>query len=295
MAELVYVNGRLLPRDEAWISAADLGFLYGDGLFETMRVGAGRPLHLDEHLERLASGAAFLGIPCPPSGELRRAMTAVIAANEVEEGSLRLTLTRGEGTGPDPVPGIKPTLVVSAKRGIPYREEQYMEGFRAKLVSLRRDQGSPLCRVKSLNFLPNLLARREAREAGCDEGLFLNLEGNLSEGAVSNLFLWEKVHRPSDRAPTWRLVTPTEGSGLLPGIMRRVVMNVARRAGYDVMETDIPLTRLLDAQEAFLTNSLMEIMPLVAVDGREIGPGQPGPLTQQLMKLYRKNRDQGLL
>ncbi|MCL5046070.1 MAG: aminotransferase class IV [Actinobacteria bacterium] len=122
MAELVYVNGSFLSRDEARVSAADRGFLYGDGLFETMRVGAGRPLHLDEHLERLASGAAFLGIPCPPSGDLREAVDATIAANEVEEGSLRLTLTRGEGTGPDPVSGIKPTLVVTAKRGIPYRE-----------------------------------------------------------------------------------------------------------------------------------------------------------------------------
>lgn len=289
MGELVYVNGRLLPRDEARVSAVDRGFLYGDGLFETMRIGAGRALHLDEHLNRLASGVAFLGIPCPPLGELREAVAATVAANEVEEGSLRLTLTGGEGSGPDPVFGTRPTLVVSAKSGIPYRAEQYLAGFRAHVVSLRRDQSSPLCRVKSLNYLPNLLARREAREAGCDEGLFLNLEGNLSEGTVSNLFLWEKGHSPFGREPAWRLITPGEGSGLLPGIMRRAVMEVARRAGYDVLEEEVPLTRLLKSDEAFLTNSLMQIMPLVAVGGRSMGTGRPGPLTRQLMELYREN------
>ncbi len=277
MAELVYLNGSLVPRPEARVSATDRGLLYGDGLFETMRIEAGRALYLQEHLARLAAGAQFLQIPSLPPGDLWQAVALTIAANDVAEGSLRLTLTRGEGTGPDPVAEAGPTLVINVRSGLPYRKEQYLNGFRVRLASFRRDSSSPLCRVKSLNFLPNVLARREAKAAGGDEGLFLNGEGNLCEGAVSNLFLREKG----------RLITPPEDSGILPGITRRMVMDTARGAGHEVLEEEITPARLGQAEEAFLTNSLLEIMPLVAVDERPVGRGVPGPLTGRLMELYR--------
>lgn len=274
----VFLNGKMVRENEATVTVFDHGFLYGDGLFETMAVHRAKPVFLPEHLERLLAGAAYLRYQhLPTQDQLAAAVAEVIAANGVTEGVLRLVLARGagprtwepEGYGP-------PTVIVTVTPGTPYREEDYRCGWRAVISSFRQDESSPLCRLKSLNFLHHVLARREARARGAEEGLHLNLRGELAEGSISNVFL---VRREE-------LVTPDVASGLLPGITRTLVLDLARKLGLSVQERPIRPQELQGAEEAFLTSSLMGIMPLVAVDGHQIGVGAPGPITARLRAAY---------
>ncbi|MCR4420607.1 MAG: aminotransferase class IV [Clostridia bacterium] len=270
----VWVNGRLLGEAEAAVPAGDPGFLYGEGLFETLAVCRGRPVLLDRHLERLAASAAWLGLPCPDRGMWLRALEEVTAANQVDEGWARLVLTRGAGRG---------LAIAAAGSGRRYPEEDYRRGWRAIISSYRQDQTSPLCRLKTLNYLPHLLARREARERGADEGLHLNLAGEVAEGAYSNVFLLREGE----------LVTPPPESGLLPGITRAAVMELGVELGLVVRERPVRPEEFTEAEEAFLTSSLAWIMPLVEVEGRSIGSGRPGPITLALGRAYRRRVEEG--
>lgn len=274
----VFLNGKMVREDEAAVTAFDHGFLYGDGLFETVAVHRARPLLLREHLERLLAGAAWLSYQhLPTQDQLAAAAGKVIAANGVTEGALRLLLTRGAGPGTwDPEGYGPPTIIITAASGTPYREEDYHRGWRAVISSFRQDEGSPLCHLKSLNFLHHVLARREARARGAEEALHLNLRGELAEGSISNVFV---VRRGE-------LVTPDVASGLLPGITRAVVLDLARKLGLSVQERPVQPQELQGAEEAFLTSSLMGLMPLVAVDDRPVGAGVPGPVTARLRAAY---------
>ncbi len=278
--QICYLNGKLLPHSKAVVSADDGGLLYGDGLFETMRIYATRPLFLERHLERLREGAAFLDLPLPGIGELTAAVKEVIRANVVEKGSLRLTLTGGKGQRalwPRP-PTEEPTLLITVRNTVPYPDHLYRRGGKAVLVSFPRNEASPLVKIKSLNFMENMLAKREAVRQGSDEGLFLNTRGELTEGATSNLFLFDGK----------ALRTPATRCGLLPGITRDAVLSLARETmGISAEEQVLRLTDLEQAEEAFLTASIMEIMPLVEVDGQKIGAGKPGPLSLSLLSEYR--------
>ncbi|MGB9887499.1 MAG: aminotransferase class IV [Moorellales bacterium] len=269
----VWVNGRLTG-EEAAVPAADPGFLYGEGLFETLAVCRGRPVLPEPHLERLAASAAWLGLPDPGRKVWLEALEEVIAANQVGEGWVRLVLTRGPGGG---------LALVAAGEGRRYPEEHYRRGWRAVISSYRQDQNSPLCRHKTLNFLPHLLARREALARGADEGLHLNLAGEVAEGAYTNVFL----------VRGGRLVTPPVESGLLPGVTRAAVMELAAELGLAVRERPVRPEEFLEAEEAFLTSSLAGVMPLVAVEGRRIGSGRPGPVTLALGRAYRQRAESG--
>ena len=278
MSEIVYLNGSLIPRSQASISALDYGFLYGYGLFETMRAYGGRVFRLDSHLRRLARSAEILGLPIGTL-DLKGAVMDTIQANQLSEARVRITISIGEGgMVPDPSTCNRPTVLILAGHYQPYPEQVYQKGFRAVVSSIRRNSGSPLSRLKSANYLESILARQEARAAGVDEALCLNEKGLLAEASMSNIFL----------VTDGILRTPGQESGILPGITRETILELASPLGINTLEHDIRLDELSQAQEAFLTNSLIEVMPLTEIDGKPIGSGRPGSVTKRLMVAYRK-------
>ena len=278
MSEIVYLNGSLIPSSQASISALDYGFLYGYGLFETMRAYGGRVFRLDNHLRRLACSAEVLGLPIGTLN-LEDAVMDTIQANQLSDARIRITISIGEGgMVPDPSTCNRPTVLILAGHYQPYPEEVYEKGFRAVVSSIRRNSGSPLSRLKSANYLESLLAKQEARAAGVNEALCLNEKGFLAEASMSNIFL----------VTDGILRTPGQESGILPGITRETILELASPLGINTLEHDIRLDELSHAEEAFLTNSLIEVMPLTEIEGKPIGSGRPGSVTKRLTAAYRK-------
>ncbi|PWC34069.1 aminotransferase class IV [Azospirillum sp. TSO35-2] len=261
----VWLNGRLQAADAARIDPADRGFTLGDGLFETIRVKDGAPRHLPRHLERLAAGAAVLRLALPhDAAAMAAAMAALIAARGVADGVLRLTVSRGTGArGVLPPADANPTVLMTlAPAG-------HLTTPVTAIVarSTRRNEHSPLSRLKSLNYLDSVLARQEAADRGADEALLLNGAGRLAESSVANLFL----------AIGGRLLTPPLSDGALPGIRRALLLE-----RHGAVEAPLGLDDLAHADEALLTNSL-GLRPLLSVDGRPIGRGVPGPVFAALL------------
>ncbi|MEA3349260.1 MAG: aminotransferase class IV [Chloroflexota bacterium] len=275
---MIYLNGQLLPDDQARINPADRGFLLGDGVFETMRAYRGHIFQLDAHLDRLVAGANFLGIPLPLSRDaLTRGLYATLRANQLSQqgASLRLTLTQGPGPrGLIPPPHPQPTLLITAA---PLSRTSFPPA-KAIIASTRRNEHSPLAKIKSLNFLDNVLARREAAAQNVDEALLLNTAGNLAEASASNLFI----------VRDGILQTPPISDGALPGITRTVVLKLAAKLGIPAVETSLAPETLLRAEEAFLTNSIIEIRALVRVEGQLLGNGDVGEITRGLQRAYRE-------
>ena len=275
MEQIVYLNGSLLPRSQAKISPFDLGFLYGYGLFETMRAYTGHIFRLEKHLERLSQSAKLLGLPVIAS-DLKKACHNTMKANKLKDARIRLTVSIGEGEATPDVPKHpKPTVLVTAARYVPLSDEICRKGYRAVVSTIDRDSQSPLSHLKSANYLNSILARREARAAGADEAILLNERGFLCEGSTSNIFL----------VSSGKLITPDVESGCLPGITRQVVIELARGLGTSISEREVKLEELLHADEAFLTNSIMELMPLAEVNNQRIGRGK---LTKRLIKAYKE-------
>ncbi len=276
MKEIFYLNGKLIPREQAKISVLDYGFLYGYGLYETVRAYEGKAFRLDNHLARLKFSGERLGILIH-TALIREAVNEVIKANGFHQTRLRISVSAGEGTM---VPNIdsceRPTVAVLASEYQPPAPEKYQQGYKAIISSIRRNSLSPVTYLKSANNIENMLARREAKDARADEALFLNEKGSLTEAAGCNVFL------VSDGI----LKTPKFEAGILPGVTRVVVFELAAQLGIKVKEVNIKLEQLLSADEAFLTNSLIEIVPLTKVGGKVIGPGKPGAVTRKLMKAY---------
>lgn len=279
MEEIVYFNSDLVLRSQARLSPFDHGFLYGYGLFETMRAYDGRIFRLDRHLARLQQSAETLGIASRlASSELQKACYDILKANRLSEARLRLTISAGEGDmtpNPDTCSGI--TVFIAVRRLAPLAPESYEKGFNTVLSSLRRNSQSPLSRLKSTCYLENVLARQEARIAGADEALLLNERGFVAEGSTTNIFLVRNE----------RLVTPSLESGSLPGITREAVLELAQSLRIKAVEREVTLGELAEAEEAFLTNSVLEIMPLTRFGDKPVGSAKPGPLTRRLMSAYR--------
>ena len=275
-ARLLWVNGKLLPVGQAALDPRDRGFTLGDGLFETMRARGGAVLRIERHLSRLRAGAAVLGLsPLPKDEELADAIARTLAANELAEAAVRLTVSRGvpERRGLLPEPEPRPSVVVHAEPFAGYPDELYASGVRAVISGIPRNERSPLSRIKSLNYLENVLARREAEARGADDALLLNTAGDLACASATNLFLL------LDGA----LVTPSVTSGALPGTVRElVVAELAPQIGLEVVERAVRPEELSAAEEAFLTNALLGIVPLTEVDGLPIGTGEPGPICAEL-------------
>ena len=274
----VWLDGRLRGDAEACIAIGDRGFLLGDGLFETMRAYAGRIFRLGAHLARLRAAADRVGIPLPDA--LERAVLDTLAANDVGEGAVRLTVTRGAAghgllpsTGETPLP----TVLITVR---PYRPDTawYETGIAADWARGRLDEGAATAGLKRLGYLEAIVAVREAAAAGCQDVLFLDTAGHLAEAAASNVFV---VLRGSLRSPPL-------SCGVLPGITRAAVLELARARALDVREEPLPPSVLAEASEAFLTSSLRELVPLVRVAGVPVGTGRPGPVTGGLLEDYHR-------
>lgn len=275
----VYWSGRIVSADEARPRALTSGFLFGESLFETMLDREGRIFGFDEHLNRLLEGARRLGWRLPMGrGELAAAVQATVeavrASGRVPPRTplrVRLTVACAAEAWEEPPPDRFDVLVLA----LPHwpDEAAARRGWRAKTARFPIDPRHPLAGLKSGNYWPYRLARAEARAAGADEALLLTVDGSVGEGSATNLFLFEGE----------RLLTPPTACGILPGVTRAAVKRLAERLGIPVAEEALAPERLWRADEAFLTNSLVGIVPLVAVDGRPIGDGRPGPRTLRLV------------
>jgi branched-chain amino acid aminotransferase len=280
MAFFASVNGEITPAAEARVSVLDNGFTFGDGVYETLRTYGGRPFHLDRHLTRLRASAAMLGITIPAAdetlaGDLDRLLER--AANP--ESYIRIIVSRGVGEISYRFDRIKgPTVVMAARAYEPFPDAQYRDGIPVIISSVRRNSPRALDpAMKSCNLINNILAVREAQAKKAAEPLMLNERGDVAEGASANVFI------VADGA----LVTPPLNDGILPGVTRAVVLELAAKLGMPAVQRSIRVAILLAADEAFITSTLKEVMPIATVDGRAIGGGKPGPVTKKLLEAYR--------
>lgn len=274
----IYLNDRFVSEKEATVSVFDHGFLYGDGLFETLRAYNGQIFALDKHLKRLKKAAARLQLKIPEASRLGVLLHQILARNGLKNAMLRLTLTRG--ISPIPLrPDLceKSTVVITARAfdGLPLA--QYKNGVSAAIVQTPRSTATGSgASLKSLNFLNNVLGKLEIDPTTQFEALFLDRAGHLCEGTLSNLFWVDQGV----------LYTPAPETGLLEGITRDIVLQLAKKNGIPIQIGHYLPETLLKSEEAFLTNSGIELLPLVSVDGKKIGTGFPGLMTQKLHRAF---------
>ena len=277
----VYIDGKLYDKEDAKISVYDHGLLYGDGVFEGIRSYAGKVFRLKQHLDRLWNSAKAIWLEIPMSQDaMAKAIQDTLATNGILDGYIRLVVTRGVGTlGLDPNRCSQPQVIIIADKITLYPDELYQKGLEIVTVSTQRNHPAALnARIKSLNYLNNILAKIEGLQAGCIEALMLNHKGEVAECTGDNIFLTRGG----------KLLTPPTDAGILEGITREAVMELARDAGIEVRE--IPLTKhdVFIADECFLTGTAAEVVPVVKVDSRKIGDGTPGPITRDLMERFRR-------
>ena len=277
---MIYIDGQLYEKKEdARISVYDHGLLYGDGVFEGIRVYGGRAFRLRAHMDRLFAGARVIRLKVPESAEtLSGIITDMIEKSGKREAYIRLVVTRGAGDlGLDPRKCPKPSLIIILDDISLYPKEFYEHGIRIGTSSWRRPPADCINpRVKSLNYLNNILAKLEANDRGCQEALILNKEGLVSECTADNIFY----------VSGGDLFTPDLAEGALGGITRAVVLELARSLGVRVSECRVSLFDLYSADEAFLTGSGAELVPVIEVDGRPIGDGRPGPVTATIREAF---------
>jgi branched-chain amino acid aminotransferase len=279
MSRKIYISGKLVPREDAKISVFDHGLLYGDGVFEGLRSYGGKVFRLQQHVERLynSAKAIWLTIPMSPN-EMGDAINDTVRANDIDDGYIRAVVTRGAGSlGLDPNKCSNPQIIIIADAIALYPPELYEQGLEIVSVSVMRTHPAALNpRIKSLNYLNNLLAKIEGLQAGCIEALMLNHKGEIAECTGDNIFLVRKG----------TLYTPPIDAGILEGVTRDAVIELAQAAGIEVRE--VPLTKhdVYIADEVFLTGTAAEVIPVVKVDSRTIGSGKPGPMTLDLMQRF---------
>lgn len=278
---MIYLNSRLVPDDRALISVYDHGFLYGDGIYETLRAYQGAVFMLDEHLDRLFSSASMIGLKIgKKTADIKKAVYMTMAANRLQEAVIRITISRGAGRiGLDPSLCKKPTFVVFANPFRKYPRNCSEKGVKIIIPRTRRNFRMALDpRIKSLNFLNNILAKIEANEQGAFDAVMLNYRGFLTEGTVSNIFFVKKGV----------LHTPSRDTGILSGITRKIILDLARALKIKTREGCYRPRDLSAAEEAFLSNTTMEVMPVASVGSRKIGE-TAGPLTLRLRRAYREH------
>jgi branched-chain amino acid aminotransferase len=276
----VWLNNKIVSMKEAKVSVFDRGFLYGDGVFETMRSYGGIVFKLDEHLDRLYDSLKITQIRLPyPKSFLKGQIYRLLKVNKIKDAYIRLTVTRGVGTvGLARIICKKPTVLIVAKRFIPYPKKMYESGIKVKIVKVSQNENSPISRIKSTSFLNYILARLEAKKSGFDDAIMLNSDNKICESTISNLFLIKGK----------QLVTPPLKSGPLPGITRKVILALSSRVGLAPREREVSVRELYNADEIFLTNSLMEVMPVVKIDSKFVGGGNPGPAIKRIHEEYRR-------
>lgn len=277
----VYLNNRIVPASEAKVSVFDHGFLYGDGIYETMRVYDGVVFMLDEHIERLYRSASLIGLNIPKKiSDIKISIYETLKANSLTNAYVRLTVSRGYGPiGLDPDLCREPTFVVVTNAFKSYPRSYYKEGIKLTISSVRRNLREALNpQIKSLNFLNNILAKIEAKQADAYEAIMLNAEGHLTEGTISNIFF----------VKNGILCTPSVECGILDGITRALVIDLALKNGLEVKEGRFTPEELYMASEVFITNTTMEVMPANRIDKKEVAVGE---ISRLLLKKYRQEVD----
>jgi branched-chain amino acid aminotransferase len=277
----VYIDGKFYPKTEAKISVFDHGFLYGDGIFEGIRLYKGCVFRLDEHLERLEMSAKALCLNMPwTRKEISDIVCESCRRNKLTDGYIRLVVSRGFGDlGLSPKNCPTPSIICIADSIKLYPEELYTTGMKIITAPTRRVSPAALPpMIKSLNYLNNILAKMEAQQHGFHECLMLNEQGYVSECTGDNVFL---IHKG-------KLITPASHAGALVGITRQVAIEVAQALNIPVVETNITRYDVWNADECFLTGTAAEVIPVIEVDARTIGTGKPGPLTAKILAEFRK-------
>lgn len=276
----IFIDGKFCSERDAKVSVFDHGLLYGDGVFEGIRAYNGRVFKLQEHIERLycSAKAILLEIPMTPA-QMMKATIETIRANKLRDCYMRLVVTRGVGNlGLNPRSCKKPSVIIIAGKITLYPAELYARGMDIVTVPTVRNLHSAVNpAIKSLNYLNNILAKIEANNAGVEEAVMLNAEGFVAECTADNLFIIK----------SGALFTPPLYAGALYGITRGTVMELAEQLGVKVSETNLTRYDLFNADECFITGTGAEIMPVIKIDGRVIGNGEPGKLTKKLVEEYR--------
>ena len=277
----IYIDGKFYDESEAKISVFDHGLLYGDGVFEGIRIYNGRVFLLDEHLDRLADSAKAIMLKLPlPLPEIRAATLETCRQNNLRDGYIRLVVTRGVGNlglSPDKCP--KATVFIIADAIQLYPEKYYEEGLKVVTVPTQRIPPAALSpAVKSLNYLNNIMAKIECQAAGAQEAIMLNHEGYVAECSGDNVFVLKKGI----------ITTPPIWAGALGGLTRKYVIDLARQIGREVRESMLTRYDLFVADEVFLTGTAAEVVPVSDIDGRTIGTGKPGPVTGDLIRRFRE-------
>ncbi|MDA0806714.1 MAG: branched-chain-amino-acid transaminase [Planctomycetota bacterium] len=280
MSQKVYITGKLVSKDEATINVYDHGLLYGDGVFEGIRVYGGKVFLHEEHIARLYESAQAIRLPIPMStSEMIDAVNLTVKENGIVDGYVRLIVTRGSGSlGLDIRKTANPQVIIIADTITLYPEEIYRNGMKLITAStIRNHPGALSARIKSLNYLNNILAKIEGTDAGSPEALMLNHKGEVAECSGDNIFI----------VKDGVLKTPGPDAGILEGLTRNAVMRIARESGYEVRECVLLRHDIYIADECFLTGSAAEVVPVVSLDGRDIGEGTPGPITLELLEKFQ--------
>ena len=279
---LIYIDGEYYPEPDARISVFDHGFLYGDGVFEGIRSYNGIVFKLREHIDRLyySAQAIMLSIPMTKE-EMTEAVLETLRKNNLKDAYIRLIVTRGKGDlGLDPRKCPKPSVIIIAVPLLQLYDEKKRENGMSMVVSwVRRDPvDATTHEIKSLNYLNSILAKIEANNVGADEAIILDQHGLICEATAENIFIVKNS----------RIITPPSTSGPLPGITAGVVKEIAQKLGYQVIERGITVAELYGADEAFVTGTAAEVMPIKEVNKRQIGEGKMGPVTRKILEEFRK-------
>lgn len=281
MSEFVFLNDEIIPADRAQVSVFDGGFTHAAGLFETLRSYNGSVMRLGEHVQRMKNSSAQLEMNIPiDTGQVESAIDRVLTANGLLDARIRIVATPGNVPRPgQPSAGApQPTLLITATQVLPYPEELYRFGMRVCISPYRQNKLDPIAGHKTLAYLPRLIAMKEAADRKCQEALWFTTQNQLAEGCVCNVFL----------VKDGEVLTPPLDTPILPGTTRNSVIELAKENGINLREVAINIEALLAAQEVFLTGSVLEIMPVTAIEQHVVGEGAPGPTTSKLQALYRQ-------
>ena len=275
----IFLNGKIIPDTDGSVSTGDRGFLYGDGIYETLRSYKGKPFKLSKHLERMRHSAKQLKISFEyTNSDIGEKVNELIEMNRSQDAYIRITLSRGTGGGRLQMDhNIEPTTLIQVNPLTPYDRKFYEEGMALVVSHSRRSTSCPISRHKSTNLLKSILLKEEAKNRSAHETIVLNTDDYVAECVVSNIFFVKNGN----------VVTPSLDSNILPGITRRTVLDICKDSSFPVGEELFKTEALLNADEVFITNSLMEIMPVSKIENYKIGETIPGKITKQLMSTYK--------
>ena len=280
-SQWIFLDGEFVKKEDAVVSVFDHGFLYGDGVFEGIRVYSGNVFRLDAHLRRLFESAQSIMLKIPHTqAEMTQFIVETIRKNQLESAYIRVVVSRGKGNlGLDPSSCSQPTVIIIAEELRMYPAEFYERGIKIASVPSRRNRPDVLSpQVKSLNYLNNILVKLEASQAGVEEALMLNDQGYVTEGSADNIFI----------VKNGIIYTPPVYLGALEGITRNAIIDVAKAKGFDVKESPFTRHDVYVADEVFLTGTAVEVIAVINVDGRTINDGKPGEITNQLLEEFRR-------